>query len=104
MPEVVVLVPKKDNDDNPFSAEQFTHLHDCLEANYRGYTCFPDGAFGFWIDAATATKYRDTHRVYIVALDSLLIGERIRPLVEHVKTHFGQEAVYVHYAAGSEVL
>ncbi len=100
MIEVLVLIPKADNDGNVFSAahdlafEKFV-LSQAGGLSWRGTVS------GVWADKGIV--YRDTTRTLVVAIVSIVDGGKIGAIADFAKTHYRQEAIYLAYLGLAEI-
>ena|ERR1700722_63011 len=103
MIEVQILIPLNDNAGNSYPDVN----HDRFEAEllrlFGASSQFPGVVSGQWI--SNSHVYRDTTRVYVVAVDGLIAkGDELRSLVNFAKNNYSQLAIYVRYLGVSEIL
>lgn len=102
MIEVQVLIPLFSNEGSKFTAEWHLRFEARAVALFNGVTLLPSVATGAWVEAGKV--YHDRTRVYMVALDSIVRGDRVGELVAFAKIHYDQRMIYVRYLGVSEIL
>lgn len=100
--EVQILIPTKSNEKVFFSAEHHAAFETFASNLFGGITRLPSAAAGAWVDGGKL--YQDTTLVYVVAVPSITRGADVAALVEFVKAHYAQLAVYIRYLGLSEIL
>lgn len=92
----------RSNEGKPFGPAHNRAFEAYIANPFNGFTRSPGKAGGGWVD--NGRFYSDTMRIYIVALQSITEGGKLSEVVNFVKTHYGQEKVYLRYLGLSEIL
>lgn len=100
--EVQFLIPLADNAGAAFSAEDHAAFEAAVLARFGGLTLYPGAAAGAWVDGGR--RYDDSHRIYGVAVASLLDGDKLAAIVAFAKAHYRQEAIFLRYLGQAEVV
>lgn len=100
--ELHILIPTTDNAGNAFAAEDHAAFEGFVIDRFGGITLYPSHAVGAWIDAGT--MYRDSTRIYGIAVKSIVDGAKIAEVVAFAKAHYGQLAIFIRYLGIAEIL
>lgn len=93
-----------DNEGVAFDDAHDAVFDEFLARHFGGFTRLPAEAGGGWFDK-DSTYYPDTMRGYIVGVDGIIAGaEPLRLMVNIVKAHYRQKAVFLQYLGVIEVL
>lgn len=101
MIEVTILVPVRDNEGKAFTSEDFEVFETYVVDVVGGFTVLPYNSVGGWAEAGVV--YRDDARLYIIAVESIIVGDRIARVVAMAKVLFRQKAIYIRYLGIAEV-
>lgn len=101
--EVQMLIPVADNDGDAFTAEHFAAFEAAILDAFGGFTLYPSQAVGGWRNDA-GIEYRDSSRIYGIAVPSIADGAKLVALVRFAKAFFSQEAIAVRYLGQVEIL
>ena len=99
---VELFIPLADNDGLVFGLAHHRVFEERLLDVFGGFTRRSDPIKGAWID--NGRIYQDDLVIYVVRLESITLGSRVREAVEFAKAHYEQEAIFVSYLGLSEVL
>lgn len=99
---IELFIPLADNDERVFALEHHRAFEARLLDLFGGFTRKAEPLQGAWRDEGQT--YRDDLVVYVVRLESITLGVRVREAVEFAKAHYEQEAIFVSYLGLSEVL
>ena len=100
MIKTVILVPEMDNDQQPFSAQDWQWLLEEATQRFGGLT-LEGQAQGWWLDEGHL--YQDATRRYTIALESWRQVPDWMALVETIRERFRQIAVYGEIAGVPEI-
>lgn len=100
--EVRFFIPVADNSGRTFDAAHHAAFEAVALAAFGGFTREANEVQGAWVEGETT--YRDQLRVYVVAVRSIVDGEKVGDVATFAKTHYGQLALYVAYLGISEIL
>ena len=100
MIEVQILIPLNSNDGETFTDAHHAKFEDFVLARFGGMSLLDGSILGTWIQAGKT--YRDTNRVYLVAMVSLLDGATLKEVLDFAKEHYKQKEVYFRYLGLSE--
>ncbi|RYZ17178.1 MAG: hypothetical protein EOO70_02680 [Myxococcaceae bacterium] len=99
--EIQILIPVASNEGVTFAPAH----HDAFEAfvidRFGGLT-FAGTVQGAWLD--NGQLYRDTCRLYQVAVTSLTDGGKVGEVVSFAKVHYAQLAICLRYLGIVEIL
>jgi hypothetical protein len=99
--EVMILIPKADNDGNVFSADHDRTFEESVIHLIGGLT-WRGSAEGLW--ASDGRIHRDAMGTLILALRSLAEGAKVGEIAIFAKTHYRQEALYLSFLGVSEII
>lgn len=99
--EVLVLIPKADND-----GAVFTPAHDLAFESFVldriGGLTWRGNAEGVW--ASDGRIYRDSMRTLILAVRSIADGGKVSEVALFAKKHYVQEAIYISFLGLAEII
>lgn len=98
--EAFFLIPLVGNDGISFRGEDFARFEAEAVALFGGVTRLPSSAIGQWV--GEGVLFVDETIVYVVAVKSIALGDKIGTLAMFAKFHFRQEAIYVRYLGIAE--
>ena len=99
---VELFVPLADNDGQKFSFAHHLVFETKLVDLFGGCTRLPGTVAGTWADDGVA--YKDDLVIYMVALSSLLEGDKVRTAVKFALVHYEQEAIFLRYLGLAEIV
>ncbi len=99
--EVRFLIPQRSMEGESFLPGHHAQFEAYLADEFNGFTRY-GSAEGGWVSEGRVV--RDDHAVYAVALGSILDAAKLGDLVQLVKNHYAQEAVYLTYLGQAEIL
>ena len=100
MIEVQIIIPLSGNDGIPFTQAHHNTFEDFVLERFEGFSVLPGTVAGAW--KKSGRTFRDTSRIYLVAMESLLDGEKLREVVKKARTHYRQEGIYFRYLTLAE--
>ena len=101
MIEIKVIIPKADNNGQPFTEGHHEAFEGFILSLFGGITRLGE-VEGSWLDGGVT--YHDASRLYLIALDSITQGGDLKRVVEFAKMHYQQEAIFIRYLGLAEVL
>lgn len=102
MIESFFLLPRADNDGQPFTDQQIKHLRETIIDQFGGLTVEENTATGFWKEGQEL--YKDNNDKYLIALESLQQIPELLQLVKQVRQDFDQEAIYLNVNGIVEII
>jgi hypothetical protein len=99
--EITILIPVADNHGARFDPEHHATWETFLAETFGGFSCTGETTGG-WLDGGRL--YRDTTRVYVVAVDGLASAGRAVDAARWACLHYRQEAVFLRYLGQAEVV
>jgi len=100
--EVHVFIPVNDNDARTFDAAHHQAFEVFVVERFKGITRYPGELAGTWAEAGIT--YRDAHRCYGIALESITQGALIGEVAAFAKPHYRQHAIFIRFLGYAEVL
>jgi hypothetical protein len=102
MIEVTIYVPAADNDGATFTPTHHAMFEAFILDRFGGLTRATQEVEGVWKNQDGRT-FTDRNLVYLVALQSILEGERLREVLGFAKLHYRQEAIFFRYLGIAEI-
>lgn len=102
MIETFFLLPRFDNDGQPFTDQQIQQLRETIIDQYGGLTVEEAKASGYWKEGDKV--YSDSNDKYLIALESLTQIPDLLDLVRQVRIEFKQEAIYLNVNGIVEII
>ncbi len=99
--EITILIPVCDNSGVRFESEHHAGFEHVLAESFGGFTCTGE-ASGGWLDGGRL--YRDSTRVYVIAVDGLAGASRAVDVARFACAHYRQEAIFLRYLGQAEVI
>lgn len=101
MIEVSIYIPVADNDGHTFPADHHRRFDEFILDRFGGLTKAVSQVEGVWRDDAKV--YEDRIIVYLVALGTILEGDKLREVLAYAKQHYRQEAIFLRYLGIAEI-
>lgn len=99
--EVIILIPRNDNNGLVFDGE-FVEFETLAVASFGGISRLPGNVAGKWADGETV--YLDTLVVFVIAVRGIGQGGEVARLAKEACRIFRQEAVYIRYLGIAEII
>jgi len=94
----------RDNDGIAFDPAHDDVFANHLVSRFKGYTLLPGEGSGGW-EGPDGRIYRDTMRVYMVAVSGLIAdGVQVELAARFAKRHYRQEAIFLRYLGLTEIV
>jgi hypothetical protein len=102
MIETFFLLPRFDNEGQPFTDEQINKLRGKIIDKFGGLTVEESASSGYWKEGDKI--FKDVNDKYIIALNSLTQIPDLLDLVRQVRKEFKQEAIYLNVNGIVEII
>lgn len=102
MIETYFLLPRFDNDGQPFTDQQINKLRETIIDRFGGLTVEEEASSGYWKEGDKL--YKDINDKYIIGLNSLTQIPELLNLVRQVRKEFKQEAIYLNVNGIVEII
>jgi hypothetical protein len=99
--EVLVLIPKADNDGNDFPSAHHLSFEAFVLDRVGGLTWIGE-AQGVW--ANDGRIYRDGMRTLKLAIRSIGDGGKVVEIATFAKAHYSQEAIFISFLGVAEII
>lgn len=100
--ELSLFIPLQDNEKVAFSAAHFAQFESVLLDLFGGFSRRGTTINGAWLDAGV--RYDDNLVEYIVAVGSIVDGQKVAEAAKRAAAHFDQLAIYVRYLGQAEII